>query len=75
MPNENCLEGMRCPKCKQEDRFKIVGMVTFDVTDDGSEAIGDHEWDRNSPCSCPECDHDGIVKNFMIENQKRKVKK
>jgi hypothetical protein len=62
--NENCLEGIRCPKCKQQDRFYIVGTCTFEVTDDGSEAIGDHEWDGDSTIACSECNHSGKVKEF-----------
>jgi Zn ribbon nucleic-acid-binding protein len=62
--NENCLAGIRCPKCKQQDRFRIVGLCTFEVTDDGSEAVGDHEWDEESSISCPECGHAGKVNDF-----------
>lgn len=38
MTNTNCLRGMRCPECKQEDRLKIVARVVCDVTDNGSDA-------------------------------------
>lgn len=62
--NENCLEGVSCPKCGQEDRFKIIGTVTFDVTDDGSEAVGGHEWDDDSPCGCTQCDYHGKLSTF-----------
>jgi len=44
MTNENCLEGIRCPQCGQEDCFKITALITCNVTDDGSEPVGDHEW-------------------------------
>jgi len=26
MTNENCLEGIRCPQCGQEDCFKITAV-------------------------------------------------
>jgi hypothetical protein len=64
MTNTNCLEDIRCPKCHQEDRFFIMGCALFDVTDDGSEAVGDHEWDDESRASCPECGHTGRLKHF-----------
>ena len=64
MPNTNCLEGMRCPKCKQEDTLHIIASVTLEVTDDGSEAIGDQEWDDTNPCHCPECKYKGTVGEF-----------
>jgi DNA-directed RNA polymerase subunit RPC12/RpoP len=64
MTNTNCLEGVRCPKCGQEDRFKIVALTTCLVTDDGSEPVGDHEWDDESATRCPECGFDGTLKDF-----------
>lgn len=64
MINTNCLEGIRCPKCSQEDRFKITALITCVVTDDGSEPIGDHEWDGESSTHCPECGFNGTLKNF-----------
>lgn len=66
MTNTNCLEGIRCPKCGQEDRFFIIGGAQFEVTDDGSKTMGDHEWDDDSPMSCPECGHAGKVGEFSI---------
>lgn len=64
MTNTNCLEGIRCPKCSQEDRFFITGCAQFEVTDDGSEAVGDHEWDEGSSTRCPECNHIAPLKDF-----------
>lgn len=64
MTNTNCLEGLRCPKCGNEDRFFIIGGAQFEVTDDGSDTVGDHEWDDHSPMSCPECNHEGKVRDF-----------
>jgi hypothetical protein len=66
MTNTNCLENVRCPKCSQEDRFFIVGCAQFEVTDDGSEAIGDHEWDDGSWTRCSECDHTAPLKDFRM---------
>jgi hypothetical protein len=64
MTNSNCLENVCCPKCAQDDRFKIVALITCDVTDDGSEAVGDHEWDDTSATRCVECGFDGELKEF-----------
>jgi len=55
MANENCLEGVKCPKCEQEDVFKIVGVSTFTVLDDGTDVHGDVEWDDDSTCTCGGC--------------------
>jgi hypothetical protein len=64
MTNSNCLQNVCCPKCGQEDRFKIVALITCDVTDDGSDPVGDHEWDDTSPTRCPECGFSGELKDF-----------
>jgi hypothetical protein len=64
MTNTNCLENVCCPKCGQVDRFRIVAFITCDVTDDGSEPSGDHEWDDHSATRCPECGFDGELKEF-----------
>lgn len=66
-PNENCLEGMRCPECGSFGPFKILasksGMV--EVSDDGTDDIqGNTEWDDDSTCECCECDHLSTVRKF-----------
>ena len=69
MTNENCLEGIRCPACGQEDRFKIAALITCLVTDNGSEPAGDNEWDDDSATHCPECGFDGKLKSFRKRNR------
>lgn len=69
MANTNCLKGIRCPKCLQEDQFQVEGTCMFDVTDQGSEANGDHEWDGTSVTTCVECGHTANMSDFEIENQ------
>lgn len=64
MTNENCLQGIRCPACGQEDRLKITALITCVVTDDGSDPVGDHEWDDDSGTHCPNCGFDGKLKAF-----------
>lgn len=69
MPNENFLVGFRCPKCGQTEEFRIEISAVAQVTDDCVEITGDTEWNNNSYCSCPKCDHDGIVEDFMEAEQ------
>ena len=38
--NTNCLDGVRCPGCGNQDHFLITATVTARVTDDGAEAGG-----------------------------------
>jgi hypothetical protein len=69
MPNENCLEGMQCPKCGCEGPFTIGIKTTVLMTDEGSEddPMGaDQEWDDDSYCGCCEesCPFSGTVKDF-----------
>lgn len=66
MTNENCLEGIYCPRCGQEDRFYIDARVTCLVTDDGAEAQGDTEWDADSYCRCGGCEWYGPLKGFYV---------
>lgn len=62
MTNDNCLEGIRCPRCGQEEHFEITALVTCHVTDEGSEPTGDHHWDEDSITRCPECGFQGALK-------------
>jgi hypothetical protein len=55
MANTNCLEGMKCPKCGQEDRFRIKAEAVFDVTDDGAELFGSVDWNDEATVVCVEC--------------------
>ena len=64
MANNNFLAGIQCPQCGQEHRFHISAIITCDVTDDGSEPVGDHYWDDDSSTSCPECEFQGTLKQF-----------
>ena len=65
--NENCLEGMRCPKCGQADSFNIRVTACMDVTDDGTDNYSNVEWDDDSPVVCnePDCQWEGEVGNLQ----------
>ena len=47
-------------------RYRVTHTV-FRMTDEGEEDHGDIEWDDDSYCCCPECNHDGIVAEFRGE--------
>jgi hypothetical protein len=64
MTNTNCLSGMRCPQCANEASLRIEARIVCAVTDDGSEPTGDHHWDDDSFCHCPDCEFEGKVKDF-----------
>ena len=62
--NTNCLKGIRCPKCQNDNSFSISAFVTAEVTDDGATAAGDMEWDGESCIRCSTCEHSGTVNEF-----------
>lgn len=72
MENENCLNGIQCPKCGNQDRFLIEAMVIAEVTDDGADLASPRdgngfEWNDNSHCRCPECEHFGPLQMFSTQ--------
>jgi len=70
MPNTNCLKGLRCPHCHSEGPFGINARADFKVEDDGTEYLGECDWDDDSYCFCHKCDHGNTVYEFTIKNQK-----
>lgn len=64
--NNNCLAGIRCPKCQQEDNFKIEVVTTLDFTDDGTGDHQDADWGDESTIECP-CGHSGKGAAFRVE--------
>jgi ribosomal protein S27AE len=69
MPNENCLKGVKCPRCGNEDRFLIVVTILADVTDDGADTASNSEWDWNdaSHTHCPECGETSLLSHFRVD--------
>lgn len=67
MSNENCLQGMACPKCGHTESFRISGRIGARVTDNGVDDYGDFDWDKDDYCSCgaDECEFSGTVRDFM----------
>lgn len=65
MPNENCLKGVKCPKCGQDEKFGIAMDIVHEVTDDGvGDHIGEMDWADDSYCECRECWFSGKFKDF-----------
>jgi sarcosine oxidase delta subunit len=64
MTNTNCLEGIKCPACGNEESFRIAGTAIFTVTDDGTEDHGDIEWNDDSYAECTQCYRHGTLKDF-----------
>ena len=57
--NTNCLEGLRCPKCKAREPFYIMLKSACAVVyDNGVSEVTEPDWDSNSPARCISCDGD-----------------
>ena len=69
MANTNCLEGIRCPTCGNEDRLFISSSCLFEVTDEGAEPLDANvEYGKDSHAICPVCDHRGLLEEFYISH-------
>lgn len=64
---DTLLEDMACPECGQRHRFHITFTGVCEVTEDGSEDAGDHEWTNESTCRCGHCDASATVLDFTID--------
>jgi hypothetical protein len=66
MTNENCLQGLKCPQCGNEDRLLITATIQADVTDGGAEPAegSDMHWGDDSLTICPMCDRDGPLTDY-----------
>lgn len=71
MTNHNCLTGIRCPHCGNEDRFLITATIVADVTDAGADVAdgSDLHWEDTSLTRCPDCDRDGPLAEFHTLEQ------
>lgn len=59
---------MACPKCDNDDELRVLVEAVATLTPDGTTADGSHhEWNLDHYCSCPVCRFDGIVADFMID--------
>lgn len=47
---------------------------TAELAIDGTDALGDHDWDDDSHCRCPDCGCAGQVAKFRLP-QKHKERK
>lgn len=62
--NDNCLDGMACPKCLHAEPFSIVVQAWALVFDDGVSDVREIEWTDDSPCKCGTCEYMGKVRDF-----------
>jgi len=63
--NMGCLQGIKCPKCGNENGFGIASESTFSVSDDGTDDHGDVEWTGTSWIQCDKCEEEGEMWEFQ----------
>jgi len=74
MPNTNCLEGIRCPKCGHEDSFRVEATVLVLVKDQGvTDDLSESQFDADHYCECDNCHHSGTIKDFTLPGAKDDV--
>ena len=74
MANTNCLKGMRCPECGNEDYFQILVNQIYDVSDDGADDGGrDVDWDESNWCWCNDCNEHGTVGYFQTDEPEKEA--
>lgn len=64
--NENCLQGLQCPKCGEHERLYIWVTTRATMLDDGTEETANNEYDEDSQAQCPTCDHCAKVYFFSL---------
>lgn len=57
---------MACPKCGNDTSLNVVISCWAELRPDGTDPVGDHEWNEESPCDCSACHHAGIVADFNL---------
>jgi hypothetical protein len=65
MTNTNCLADIKCPACGNEESFRIQATTLALVTDDGTDELGDMEWDDDSYAECAQCLKAGKLRDFQ----------
>lgn len=65
--------GLKCPQCGQDDALKVKVSTWCAMLTDGTEDVGDHEWDADSDCLC-DCGHEGKAAAFSVQHQTAKPK-
>lgn len=63
--------GLSCPKCGQTERLHVQIFCMAELTTNGTEALGDHDWDDASFCCCPHYGHTGDIDTFTIDRTRQ----
>lgn len=65
--NDNCLYGMKCPKCGSLEPFMTIARVAVLVFDDGTENLSSHvEYEDGALWRCEQCRYEDTVGYFIL---------
>ena len=62
------LYGLCCPACGSDAFLQIWIETWADLSEDGTEPFGDHDWDNYSACRCANCGHHSAVERFRAKD-------
>jgi hypothetical protein len=57
---------LACPKCGSDEHLRVAIETWADLSPDGTDPVGDHDWNQYSGCRCTSCDFNGAVENFHL---------
>lgn len=58
------LYNLVCPACGSDEFLQVLIETWADLSADGTEPFGDHDWDGYSSCRCAVCGHHSVVERF-----------
>ena len=78
--NANCMQGLRCPKCGQDEELLVWAEMCVSLTDAGTDPHADStrnhggtEWNETSMTECPACGFSAMMAAFVAPADKRKT--
>jgi predicted nucleic-acid-binding Zn-ribbon protein len=60
------LYNLACPACGSDEFLQVMIETWADLSEDGTEPFGDHEWNEYSRCRCVNCGLEGAVEQFRL---------
>ena len=69
LPNVNCLEGKRCPRCGSKEPFEVVVSMRVLLYDNGTDDAedGSIEYDDDAAARCYLCGFEGKFSDFDVQ--------
>lgn len=62
------LYNLCCPACGSDHFLQVLIETWADLSADGTEPFGDHEWNNYSGCRCALCGHHSAVERFRAKD-------